>query len=66
MLKGLIIKMKNQMGNNSSDGNRKKPQGGAPNFPRMRFNFTWIYILITVAVLAMFYTSRGADRKSVV
>ena len=61
MLKGLIIKMKNQMGNNSSDGNRKKPQGGAPNFPRMRFNFTWIYILITVAVLAMFYTSRGAN-----
>ena len=27
----------------------------------MRFNFTWIYLLLTVGILAMFYANRGAN-----
>ena len=47
------------MGNN--DNNTGMPQGKGPNFRKIRFNFTWIYILITVAVLAMFFNNRGAN-----
>ena len=46
----------NQMGT----GNRKNMPGGS-NFPKMRFNFTWIYLLLTVGILAMFYANRGAN-----
>ena len=46
----------NQMGT----GNRKNMPGGS-NFPKMRFNFTWIYLLLTVGILAMFYANRGVN-----
>jgi cell division protease FtsH len=48
-----------QMGNN--DNNTGMPQGKGPNFRKIRFNFTWIYILITVVVFAMFFSNRGAN-----
>ena len=47
------------MGNN--DNNTGMPQGKGPNFRKIRFNFTWIYILITVVVFAMFFNNRGAN-----
>ena len=52
----------NQMGNNGIDNNNmRNSKGGGPNLPRMRFNFTWIYIIITVGVIAMWFSSKSAN-----
>lgn len=38
-----------------------KDNGRMPNLPRMRFNFAWMYLIVVIAVVAMFYRSRGAN-----
>lgn len=44
-----------------ANNDQKNKIPGRPNLPRAGFNLMWIYVLLTVGILAMFYFSRGAN-----